>query len=621
MGYLEYIDSPDDIKKLNTDELIQLSDEIREFLLKKVSKTGGHLASNLGVVELTLAMHNVFDTKKDKIVWDVGHQSYVHKIVTGRKDKFDTLRKLNGLSGFPKTCESNHDCFNTGHSSTSISAALGMAKARDMKSEDYSVVAVIGDGAFTGGMAFEALNDGGRLNSNFIVILNDNEMSITPNVGGLSRSFSKMRTGPFYTKTKEDIDNFLDKLPNLGGKTREAIRRIKGTIKYLITPGAIFESFGYKYYGPVDGHNIEELTMALNTAKRSKKPVFIHVFTQKGRGYSFAEERPDRFHGIAPFEVETGETLVKSGSPDFSSVFGAALCKEAEINNRIVAVSAAMVTGTGLTEFSKLYPKRLFDVGIAEQHAVTSSAGLAMNGMLPVVAIYSSFLQRAYDQIIHDVATQKLHVIFAIDRAGIVGEDGETHQGVFDLSFLSHIPNMTIMAPADYNELRDMLHYAIYNTIGPVAIRYPRGRGLESIGQYHPVNSATSVTLSEGSDVCLLAVGSMVQNAVEAAEILKSKGVSAGVINARFVKPIDCNAIIASAQKYKKIITIEDNALMGGFGSNVLSLLNARDIHCRVKTLGLPDDFINHGTRNELIKLVGLDSNSIAEVAMEMFKE
>ena len=621
MGYLEYIDSPDDIKKLNTDELIQLSDEIREFLLKKVSKTGGHLASNLGVVELTLAMHNVFDTKKDKIVWDVGHQSYVHKIVTGRKDKFDTLRKLNGLSGFPKTCESNHDCFNTGHSSTSISAALGMAKARDMKSEDYSVVAVIGDGAFTGGMAFEALNDGGRLNSNFIVILNDNEMSITPNVGGLSRSFSKMRTGPFYTKTKEDIDNFLDKLPNLGGKTREAIRRIKGTIKYLITPGAIFESFGYKYYGPVDGHNIEELTMALNTAKRSKKPVFIHVFTQKGRGYSFAEERPDRFHGIAPFEVETGETLVKSGSPDFSSVFGAALCKEAEINNRIVAVSAAMVTGTGLTEFSKLYPKRLFDVGIAEQHAVTSSAGLAMNGMLPVVAIYSSFLQRAYDQIIHDVATQKLHVIFAIDRAGIVGEDGETHQGVFDLSFLSHIPNMTIMAPADYNELRDMLHYAIYNTTGPVAIRYPRGRGLESIGQYHPVNSATSVTLSEGSDVCLLAVGSMVQNAVEAAEILKSKGVSAGVINARFVKPIDCNAIIASAQKYKKIITIEDNSLMGGFGSSVLSLLNARDIHCRVKTLGLPDDFINHGTRNELIKLVGLDSNSIAEVAMEMCKE
>ena len=621
MGYLEYIDSPDDIKKLNTDELIQLSDEIREFLLKKVSKTGGHLASNLGVVELTLAMHNVFDTKKDKIVWDVGHQSYVHKIVTGRKDKFDTLRKLNGLSGFPKTCESNHDCFNTGHSSTSISAALGMAKARDMKSEDYSVVAVIGDGAFTGGMAFEGLNDGGRLNSNFIVILNDNEMSITPNVGGLSRSFSKMRTGPFYTKTKEDIDNFLDKLPNLGGKTREAIRRIKGTIKYLITPGAIFESFGYKYYGPVDGHNIEELTMALNTAKRSKKPVFIHVFTQKGRGYSFAEERPDRFHGIAPFEVETGETLVKSGSPDFSSVFGAALCKEAEINNRIVAVSAAMVTGTGLTEFSKLYPKRLFDVGIAEQHAVTSSAGLAMNGMLPVVAIYSSFLQRAYDQIIHDVATQKLHVIFAIDRAGIVGEDGETHQGVFDLSFLSHIPNMTIMAPADYNELRDMLHYAIYNTTGPVAIRYPRGRGLESIGQYHPVNSATSVTLSEGSDVCLLAVGSMVQNAVEAAEILKSKGVSAGVINARFVKPIDCNAIIASAQKYKKIITIEDNSLMGGFGSSVLSLLNARDIHCRVKTLGLPDDFINHGTRNELIKLVGLDSNSIAEVAMEMCKE
>ena len=621
VGYLEYIDSPDDIKKLSIDELNQLSDEIREFLLEKVSKTGGHLASNLGVVELTLAMHNVFDTKKDKIVWDVGHQSYVHKIVTGRKDKFDTLRKLNGLSGFPKTCESKHDCFNTGHSSTSISAALGMAKARDMKNEDYSVVAVIGDGAFTGGMAFEALNDGGRLNSNFIVILNDNEMSITPNVGGLSRSFSKMRTGPFYTKTKEDIDNFLDKLPNLGGKTREAIRRIKGTIKYLITPGAIFESFGYKYYGPIDGHNIEELTMALNTAKRSKKPVFIHVFTQKGKGYSFAEERPDRFHGIAPFEVETGETLAKGGSPDYSSVFGAALCKEADINNRIVAISASMVTGTGLSEFSKQYPKRLFDVGIAEQHAVTSAAGLAMNGMLPVVARYSSFLQRAYDQIIHDVATQKLHVIFAIDRAGIVGEDGETHQGVFDLSFLSHIPNMTIMAPADYNELRDMLHYAIYNTTGPVAIRYPRGRGLESIGQYHPVNSATSVTLSEGTDICLLAVGSMVKNAVEAAEILKSKGVSAGVINARFVKPLDCNAIVACAKKYNKIITIEDNSLMGGFGSNVISLLNARDIYCRVKTLGLPDDFINHGTRNELIKLVGLDSNSIAEVAMEMCKE
>ncbi len=612
MAYLDSIDFPEDIKKLNNEQLNGLADEIRNFLVEQVSKTGGHLASNLGVVELTLAIHFNFNTEMDKIVWDVGHQSYVHKILTGRKNQFDTLRKFGGLAGFPKTCESIHDCFNTGHSSTSISAALGMARARDLKKENYSVVAVIGDGAMTGGMSYEALNDAGRSTSNFIVILNDNEMSIAKNVGGMSKYLSKLRTDPKYTKTKEDIDNFLDKIPNLSKIPRAAVRKLKGTIKYLLTPGLFFEQLGYKYYGPVDGHNIEELNKALNAAKNIRGPVLIHVYTQKGKGYSFAEESPDRFHGIAPFEVETGETI-GTREPDYSEVFGDKVVEIAEKDSRVVAISAAMIKGTGLNKFSNLYPSRLFDVGIAEQHAVTSAAGMAISGMIPIVAIYSSFLQRAYDQIIHDVAIQNLHVVFAIDRAGIVGEDGETHQGEFDISFLNHIPNFTLMAPADYFELREMIHFAVYGQTGPVAIRYPRGRGKEFIGADKPIELGKSVVVRKGEDVCIIAVGSMVDTALKAADKLYENGINAEVISARFIRPIDEDMIIDCGKKFKYIITLEDNCRFGGFGSRVLDVLNKNRLKADLTIMGLPDEFVSHGSRNELLKKLGLDYNTIAD--------
>ena len=619
MGYLDEISSPEDIQKLDNEQLACLAEEIRTFLIYKVSKTGGHLASNLGVVELTLALHNNFKTESDKIVWDVGHQSYVHKILTGRKDSFDTLRKLDGLAGFPKTCESEHDCFNTGHSSTSISAALGMARARDLKQEKYSVVAVIGDGAMTGGMAYEALNDGGRLTSNFIVILNDNEMSIAHNVGGLSKYLSRLRTDPVYTKTKEDIDNFLDKMPNFTKKARAAARKLKGTVKYLFIQGAFFEQLGYKYYGPVDGHNFEELNKALIAAKKIKGPVLVHVNTQKGKGYSFAEESPDRFHGIAPFEIETGETF-GTKVPDYSEVFGNAMCDAAETNKRVVAISAAMAKGTGLYNFSTKFPQRFFDVGIAEQHAVTSAAGMSISGMIPVVAVYSSFLQRAYDQIIHDVATQKLHVVFAIDRAGIVGEDGETHQGVFDLSFLNHIPNLTIMAPADYYELRQMVDFAINKQTGPIAIRYPRGRGKECIAQEIPIEMGKGAVLKKGEKVCILAVGSMVDTALQAAAVLESNGVGTEVVSTRFIKPIDEELIVDCSKRFEYIVTLEDNCKFGGFGSRVLEVLNKYGLKTNLSIMGLPDKFISHGARNELLKNLGLDFESIANNILQIVK-
>lgn len=612
MGYLENIHSPDDIKTLSEQQLAALAEEIRHFLIHKVSKTGGHLASNLGVVELTLAIHKIFKTEKDKIVWDVGHQSYVHKVLTGRREQFDTLRKFGGLAGFPKTCESEHDCFNTGHSSTSISAALGIARARDLKNENYSVVAVIGDGAMTGGMAYEALNDAGRSNSNFIVILNDNEMSIGQNVGAMSRYLSKLRTDPFYTKTKEDLDNFLGRMPNFSKKAKHVLSKFKGTVKYLFTPGMFFEQLGYKYYGPVDGHNIEEISKTLIAAKKIKGPVLIHLNTQKGKGYSFAEESPDVFHGIAPFEVETGETFGTS-SPDYSAVFGETLTTIAASNYKVVAISAAMVKGTGLGKFSSEFPNRFFDVGIAEQHAVTSAAGLSVNGMVPVVAIYSSFLQRAYDQIVHDVATQNLHVVFAIDRAGIVGDDGETHQGVFDLSFLSHIPNLTIMAPADYYELRQMLDYAINQQSGPIAIRYPRGKGKDCLAQRIPLKSGKSAVLKDGEKVCLLAVGSMVETALQTAELLVSEGISAAVVSSRFVKPIDEELVIDCAKKFDYLVTLEDNCKFGGFGSKVLELLNFKGLKTKLTILGMPDEFVPHGARNILLKNLKLDAESIAE--------
>lgn len=609
---MQQINSPDDIKKLTIPQLKKLASEIREFLIDKVSKTGGHLASNLGIVELTLVLHKIFNLPEDKIIWDVGHQSYVHKILTGRKDHFDTLRKINGLAGFPKVSESVYDCFNTGHSSTSISAAIGFARARDLKNEKFSVVAVIGDGALTGGMAFEALNDAGRSSNNLIVVLNDNEMSITENVGGLSRYLSKIRTDPRYSKAKEDINSLLAKLPLMGKSMTKAIERAKGTIKYIVMHEIIFEELGFKYLGPIDGHNIEEMTRVLSRAKLMKGPIFVHVCTQKGKGYSFAENRPEIFHGIPPFEVETGE--IKSGEGQtFSSVFGKEIVNIARKDNSVVAISAAMVQGTGLEDFAAEFPDRFYDVGIAEQHAVTMAAGMAISGLKPVVALYSSFLQRSYDQILHDVALQKLHVVFAIDRAGIVGEDGETHQGLYDLSFLRHIPNIVIAAPCDYSEFAVMLEYAISKHEGPIAIRYPKGIWREKLFEPGQLKLGKGVMVRSGKDITIAAVGSMVKTALEVAEILESAGIDAEVINARFVKPLDSSLLINSVMATKKLVTLEDNVIKGGFGSGVLELLSQNGIYYPVKIFGFPDEPILHGSRNEIFRKYKMDAQSISE--------
>lgn len=606
---LKYIDCPDDVKKLNIQQLEQLCGEIREFLIEKVSKTGGHLASNLGAVELTLALHYVFNSPEDKIIWDVGHQTYIHKIITGRKERFDTLRQLGGLSGFPKRAESEYDCFNTGHSSTSISAALGMAKARDIRNGKNSIIAVIGDGALTGGMAYEALNHAGQSQSNIIVVLNDNEMSIARNVGGMSSYLSKIRTEPFYYKIKEDIDFILNRIPSIGKNAVKALDRAKGSIRYLLMPGVIFEEIGFKYVGPLDGHNMGELIRVFSNVKRLKGPILIHLLTQKGRGYHFAEENPDVFHGIAPFDVETGEVL-DAGS-GYSEVFGKALTELACNDDSIVAITAAMTCGTGLSEFSNRYPGRFFDVGIAEQHAVTFAAGLAAEGMKPVVGIYSSFLQRAYDQILHDVAAQGLHIVFAIDRAGVVGRDGETHHGIYDISYLSHIPGMVLMAPVDYSELRKMIEFALYGFNGPVALRYPREKGEETLYNHKDISLGRGEIVLEGSDITVVAVGTMLKTALEAARELEGQGVSCEVINPRFIKPIDSELIFESVKKTGRILTIEDNAVRGGFGVGVMALLNEKMPDAKVKVLGFPDNFIQHGSRSELLKINGLDRESI----------
>ncbi len=651
---MKRINSPKDIKELNLSELEQLAIEIREFLIETVSETGGHRASNLGIVELTIALHKVFISPKDKIIWDVGHQSYVHKIITGRKEQFNILRKLDGLAGFPKTSESEHDCFNTGHSSTSISAALGIAKARDIKKEKYSVISVIGDGALTGGMSFEALNDAGRSTTDLIVILNDNEMSISKNVGGLSSYLSQIRTEPIYFKAKEDLDFILNKIPTIGKSAARMLHRAKGTIKYMIMPGIIFEELGFKYLGPIDGHNIQKLTDVLSRAKILKGPILIHVCTQKGKGYSFAEKNPGEYHGISPFEVETGEVKNHNG-PGFSDIFGSELVKLAEENKDIVAITAAMPHGTGLNLFSERFKNRFFDVGIAEQHAVTFAAGMASNGLKPVVAIYSSFLQRAYDQILHDVSLQNLHVVLAIDRAGIVGEDGETHQGIYDISYLRHIPNMTILAPADYTELKAMLRYAILTHNGPIAIRYPKGKGFENIFDIIelpdrttmnkkasktdkidkadkidnteeadfsliPIEYGKGFILKEGKDLTILPVGNMVGVSLEVAEKLELMGIFAEIINPRFIKPLDKNLILGSAAKTGRIVIIEDGVVTGGFGSSVLEMINRsckhKDINgmtIDIKIFGFLDKPIPHGSRNDLYKRYGLDADSITK--------
>lgn len=618
-GLLDNINSPEDIRKLDLQQLNALAEELRQFLIEKVSVTGGHLASNLGVVELTLALHKAFDTPKDKIIWDVGHQSYVHKIITGRRERFATLRQLDGISGFPKSCESKYDCFNTGHSSTSISAALGIAKARDILREQYSVVAVIGDGAMTGGLSYEALNNAGRSSNNLIIVLNDNEMSISRNVGGISRYLSKIRTQPIYFKAKDDLNSFLNSIPAIGKGAARALDRAKGTIKYIVMPGIIFEELGLKYLGPIDGHNIAELTNVFARAKRLKGPVLIHVCTQKGKGYRFAESKPQEFHGISPFEIETGEVKTNNG-PTFSDIFGKKMVSLALREPKLAAVTAAMPLGTGLNEFSKLYPERFFDVGIAEQHAVTFAAGLAKGGIKPVVAVYSTFLQRSYDQIIHDVALQNLHIVFAVDRAGIVGEDGETHQGLYDIAFLNHIPNMTIAAPCDYDELEGLLEFGVSAFDGPIAIRYPRGTGKKALVQASEIRCGKGVKLLSGRDISVIAVGNMVEVALKAAELLQERGISAEVINARFIKPLDARLIMESAAKTRAVATIEDSVIKGGFGSSVLELLNKNNFKIKTCIFGYPDIPILQGNRCELRKKYGMDAETICYAILRLLK-
>ncbi|SDF09772.1 1-deoxy-D-xylulose-5-phosphate synthase [Sporolituus thermophilus] len=616
---LDTMEQPGDLKKLSFNELENLANEVRELLIHTVAKTGGHLAPNLGVVELTIAIHRVFDSPRDKIVWDVGHQAYVHKLLTGRRARFETLRQLGGLSGFPKRSESEHDVFGTGHSSTSISAALGMALARDLLGKKYHVVAVIGDGSLTGGQAYEALNHAGHMGSNLTVILNDNEMSIAKNVGAMSQYLARMRTAPTYSRVKHDIEYLLRRIPAIGDSVAKTAERVKDSLKYLLVPGVIFEELGFTYIGPIDGHNIASLVDVLQKSQNVRGPVLIHVLTQKGKGYRPAECNADKFHGVGPFCVETGEIIKNGANPTYTAVFGDALVELAEKDDRIIAITAAMPEGTGLKKFAARFPTRFFDVGIAEQHAVTLAAGMATQGLRPVVAIYSTFLQRAYDQIVHDVCLQNLPVVFALDRAGIVGEDGPTHHGAFDLSFLRHIPNMVIMAPKDENELRHML-YTAHELNCPVAIRYPRGSGtgVTLDKAFSRLEVGKAEIIRQGGRLAFLALGAMVGPCLEAAAILEKHGIKASVINARFAKPFDAALIRALARDTGMLVTVEDNVLAGGFGSAVLEYINSQNLQwVKLLRLGLPDAFVEHGTRQELLARHGLDGAGIAAAVQD----
>jgi len=614
---LDSIGSPKDLKALTIEDLEKLSQEIRDFILKTISKTGGHLASNLGVVELTIALHYVFNSPHDKLIWDVGHQSYIHKILTGRKHKFDSLRQLGGLSGFPKRKESNHDIFETGHSSTAISAALGIARARDLQShDDYNVVAIVGDGALTGGMAFEALNDAGHSKTNLIVILNDNEMSISHNVGALAGHLSKVRASAEYNWIKKGTQQLLEKLPGIGKPIAKGMELVKRGFKSLLVHGMIFEEMGFKYLGPIDGHKISNIISVLEQASKMEGPVLIHVITQKGKGYDFAEDNPELFHGVPPFIMETGKAQKKNIST-FSKTFGNKLVELARRDDKVVAITAAMLESTGLMRFKELFPHRIFDVGIAEQHAVTMAAGLAINGLKPYVAIYSTFLQRAYDQILHDVCIQNLPVRFAIDRAGLVGEDGETHQGVFDISYLSHIPNMTIFAPKDTEELRDIMDYTLDHD-GPIAIRYPKGYTDLSLLKFYPCsednvfNPYKWETLINGTDCIILSFGKMLEVAIGAARILSQKDISCQVVNARCIKPLDESMLNVLSKSHSNWITLEDNVLTGGFGSAVNKFTISNSIDVDILNLGIPDNFVPQGKVEELLELISLDANSVA---------
>ena len=618
---LEKIQKPNDIKKIPADQLPALAEEIREFIIESLSKTGGHLASNLGVVELTIAMHRVFDLPKDKLIWDVGHQSYTHKILTGRKDGFETLRREGGISGFPKRSESDCDVFDTGHSSTSISAGVGYVRARELKKENYSVISIIGDGALTGGMAYEALNNAASLKSNFIIVLNDNEMSITENVGGMSSYLSGLRTASAYTDFKMDVTKALNRIPGIGPGMVDAMRKTKSSIKQIIIPGMLFEDMGLTYLGPVDGHNIPQLIKTFQEAKRFEGPILVHVLTQKGRGYEPAMRHPARFHGAGPFDVKTGLPVGKS-NPTYTDVFSTVMRKMGDRRKDVAAVTAAMMTGVGLKRFSNMFPDRCFDVGIAEEHAVTFAAALSLGGITPVVAIYSSFLQRAYDQIMHDVCMQNLHVVFAIDRAGLVGYDGETHHGIFDLSYLGSMPNMTILAPKNLWELSDMIKFAV-DYDGPIAVRYPRGEAYTGLKEFRaPICLGKSEVIHEGSRVALLAVGSMVKMAEEVQKQLKERmDMDVALVNARFVKPIDEELLRSFADTYELVVTLEENVKDGGFGERVLAFAEEEDLPFGVEIIALPDRFIPHGSVSYQMKQVGFTPEDICGRIEEYYRK
>ncbi|MCF0187153.1 MAG: 1-deoxy-D-xylulose-5-phosphate synthase [Bacteroidaceae bacterium] len=608
---LEKINEPNDVKNLSEEELLKLPEEIREFLINSLSKTGGHLASNLGSVELTIALHLICDLPKDKIIWDVGHQSYTHKILTGRKEGFESLRTFKGMSGFPKREESDCDCFDTGHSSTSISAGLGYCWARELAKENYKVISVIGDGALTGGLAYEALNNASRLKkSNFMIVLNDNEMSISKNVGGMSTNLERMRTSAGYVGLKDDILATLEKLPN-GDRYIKRIRQTKSSIKTLIMPNMFFEDLGIMYLGPVDGHNIKAMVETFSMALEYKGPVCVHVITKKGKGFEPAENHPSRFHGTGSFEINTG-LPEHSTNPGYTDIFSTVMRKMGDRNDKVIAVTAAMAEGTGLRRFSNMFPGKFFDVGIAEEHAVTFCAGMALGGMIPVFAVYSSFLQRAYDQVLEDVCLQNLHVVFAIDRAGLVGADGETHQGVFDLSYLGSMPNMTIMAPKNKWELSDMMKFAVAFD-GPVAIRYPRGEAYCGLQEFRePIELGKSEIIKKGKKILVLALGSMVKEAEKALEILEEDGINPTFVNARFAKPLDHDLLKKAAKDYKLVVTLEENVITGGFGQQVTMELLNNGYKGRFLNIAVPDTFVEHGSPAKLFEMLEMDAKSIA---------
>lgn len=615
---LDKINGPDDLKKLKKEELIILAGELREVVLETVAKTGGHLASNLGCVELSIALHYCFNSPQDRIIWDVGHQAYIHKIITGRRDQFHTQRQYGGISGFPKRDESPHDAFGTGHSSTSISAALGMAVARDLKENKNKVIAVIGDGSMTAGIAFEALNQAGHLHKNLIVILNDNEMSIARNVGAFSAFISRKLTGSYYRDLKKEMQGLLKSIPAFGQNILQFARKAENSLKGFLTPSALFEALGFDYIGPLQGNNLPQLLEVLENVRSLEGPILVHVMTTKGKGYPPAEENPALFHGIGPFDRQTGK--VKGGKgcpPSYTAVFGDTMVKLAARDEKIVAITAAMRDGTGLAPFAKAYPERFFDVGIAEQHALTFAAGLAAEGFRPVAAIYSTFTQRAYDQVFHEICLQKLPVTLALDRAGLVGDDGPTHHGVFDLSYLRHLPELVLMAPKDENELQHMIKTAVYAG-RPAALRYPRGAGAGVAMDPEPatLEIGRGEILADGDDLAIVAIGVTVQPALQAAKLLKERGIAASVINARFVKPLDRELILAEAKRTGALLTVEENALQGGFGSAVLELLEEERItDVRIKRLGIPDRYIEHGSQAQLRKDLGLDAEGIAAAA------